>query len=549
MNRGLEELAHHLARLLHLVLPPSSRPEVDTSASASAVTAQSKGRGVAGSQLDEHISHATMASDREEKKKRRRVPVILLSGFLGVGKTTLLRSLLQKTKKKVACIVNDVAAVNIDSRLVRSEERKGTTADLVDTIELQNGCLCCSLSDELFVSLQKIIVRSKKKRAKYDVIVVENSGVAEPSNIRDQFQEAKLTNHPLLEYIYLKTMVTVVDSCSFFEEYYSRDTILDRPLLGQGNNLPIVELLIEQVECSDVIVLNKSDLMAAEEKANASNEGLRAMMSMDRLKEVAHTLNPMAKILVSTNGEIDFEAHLFSGDDKELALMSQITLEGQLKGAVTAAKGSHHHHEHDHDHHHDHDHVCDESCDHGHHHHHHDHEHHHHHDHEHHHHHDHDHEHDHEHHHHDHGHRKGDETTASSRFGISSWVYERRRPFHVERLLALVRALIPRTPPKDKPLDHHLGSHILRSKGFVWLSYQPHQIFYWSHAHYRSVPHATPTNLSLSLSLSLSVFADACSQFRLDSGGRVVGCDPKGRVASRGGEEGGDFAGLFRPAR
>ena len=70
----------------------------------------------------------------------RRVPVVLLSGFLGVGKTTLLRNLLQNTTKKVACIVNDVAAVNIDSKLIRKEEQsKRTTADLVDTIELQNG--------------------------------------------------------------------------------------------------------------------------------------------------------------------------------------------------------------------------------------------------------------------------------------------------------------------------------------------------------------------------------------------------------------------------
>ena len=83
--------------------------------------------------------------------------------------------------------------------------------------------------------------------------------MAEPNNIRSQFHEAALLKHPLLERIYLKTMVTVVDSSRFFEEYYSRDTMIERPNLGKCSTLPIVELLIEQVECSDVIVLNKAD--------------------------------------------------------------------------------------------------------------------------------------------------------------------------------------------------------------------------------------------------------------------------------------------------
>ena len=74
------------------------------------------------------------------ERERKRVPVILLSGFLGVGKTTLLRNLLQRTSKRVACIVNDVASINIDSKLIRKEvQSKRSTADLVDTIELQNG--------------------------------------------------------------------------------------------------------------------------------------------------------------------------------------------------------------------------------------------------------------------------------------------------------------------------------------------------------------------------------------------------------------------------
>ena len=115
-----------------------------------------------------------------------------------------------------------------------------------------NRCVCCSLSDELFVSLNKLITRSKRKKTKYDIIVVENSGVAEPNNIRAQFHEAALLKHPLLEKLYLKTMITVVDSSRFFEEYYSRDTMIERPNLGQCSILPIVSTeQIQQTEASN----------------------------------------------------------------------------------------------------------------------------------------------------------------------------------------------------------------------------------------------------------------------------------------------------------
>ena len=267
----------------------------------------------------------TMADGRE--KEKRRVPVILLSGFLGVGKTTMLRNLLQNTTKRVACIVNDVASINIDSKLV-SNRVTGTTKDLVDTIELQNGCVCCSLRDELFVSLRKLLVRAKRKRKRYDFVVVENSGVAEPSNIRDQFHEASLLHQLLLRRIYLKTMVTVVDSCRFFDEYYSRDTILERPNLGQGGSLPVVDLLIQQVECADLVVLNKSDLMERDGGGESA---------MGRLQECVHTLNPLAKILVATNGEIPFDDCLLNDDEDKNALMARITNEGMIRGCVSAA--------------------------------------------------------------------------------------------------------------------------------------------------------------------------------------------------------------------
>lgn len=135
------------------------------------------------------------------------MPVSMLSGFLGAGKTTLLRHLLQQSDLKIGCIVNDVASVNIDAKLIRGtdkssgrgDEKKNSTADLTDTIELANGCACCSIADELFDSFENLLKIAKKRGITYDRIVLENSGVAEPQNIRDQFNDARAVGHPLVE--------------------------------------------------------------------------------------------------------------------------------------------------------------------------------------------------------------------------------------------------------------------------------------------------------------------------------------------------------------
>ncbi|PNW79230.1 hypothetical protein CHLRE_09g407016v5 [Chlamydomonas reinhardtii] len=124
----------------------------------------------------------------------KKVPVTMLSGFLGAGKTTLLRYVLENSKEKIACIVNDVAAINIDAKLVRNDKNRGssaTTADLTDTIELANGCACCNIQDELFGSFEQVLALADKRGEPYARIVLENSGVAEPQNIRDKFNEAE----------------------------------------------------------------------------------------------------------------------------------------------------------------------------------------------------------------------------------------------------------------------------------------------------------------------------------------------------------------------
>lgn len=436
------------------------------------------------------------------------------------GKTTLLRHVLQNSTLKIGCIVNDVASVNIDAKLIRNDANRGdnpnSVSDLTDTIELANGCACCSIVDELFDSFANLLQIADRRGIKYDRIILENSGVAEPQNIRDQFVDATTNGHPLIQRIRLDSLFTVVDSATFIKDFSSKAPVGARPDLGEGGNMrPVVDLLVEQVECADCIVLNKIDMLSPPSL-------------VDSLAAIVTSLNPLADVHRCEQGKIDIEK-LFGSAAKE-GLLASLTTEGQHRGAVIAAKKhqeeekeekegdeckdkgctdpEHHHHEHKHDHHHhhkhEHEHECkDEGCK--------DPEHHHHEDHHHedhhheskhdHHHHDHKHEHEHEckdegcndpeHHHHDQDDKKEQKdrqaTTAAKRFGITSFVYSRRLPFHPQRLRDLVLRWMPvthnkaigDTAPETGPSPIQA---VLRSKGYMWIANGHNTAFYWSHA-------------------------------------------------------------------
>lgn len=387
------------------------------------------------------------------------------------GKTTLLRHILQNTELKIGCIVNDVASVNIDAKLIRNDTRqkngsetstKASTADLTDTIELANGCACCSIADELFDSFENLLKVAEKRGIKYDRIVLENSGVAEPQNIRDQFNEAIMMGHPLTEKIHLDTLITVVDSATFIHDYSSRAPLAARPDLGDGGGLrPVVDLLVEQIECADFVILNKIDLL------DDSTVG--------SLEAIIESLNPLATVMRCSHGSVPVSELL--GSSAPRGIVAHLSVEGQHRGAVAAAKAQVDDHKHaDHQKHADHSH---DDHNHGH-----------------------NHNHNHGHgHNHDHSgdcqacnHEKSREerqaTTAASRFGIVSFVYERRRPFHPQRLKDLVLRWMPvshnRTLEDDDtaaPANEHSPIRtVLRSKGFVWLSNSHTTAFYWSHA-------------------------------------------------------------------
>ena len=308
------------------------------------------------------------------------IPVLLLTGYLGSGKTTLVNRILNNKKGvKFAVIVNDIGEVNIDASLI---EQGGVVGQKDDSlVALQNGCICCTLKMDLVQQICDIV-----SQRKFDYIVIEASGICEPEPIAQTICSIPSMGVQFIKdgIARLDCIVTVVDALRMRDEFESGDSLVG----DQIGEEDLESLVIQQIEFCNIILLNKASEVSPSE--------------LGKIKQIIRTLQPKAQIIECDYGEVDLDkilnTHLF---DFEKVATSATWISKVEGGAPADDEVEHFGHE-EHEEHHDED----------------EHEHHHHDDHE------------HEHHHHHHHDHEGGEVEE---YGIGTYVYYRRQPFDINK--------------------------------------------------------------------------------------------------------------------
>ena len=304
-----------------------------------------------------------------------KLPVTVLSGFLGAGKTTVLSHILNNREgRKVAVIVNDMSEINIDSAIVQNEVSLNRSEEKL--VEMSNGCICCTLREDL---LQEVTTLAQEER--FDYLVIESTGISEPLPVAETFTFADENGISLSDVASLDTMVTVVDGVNFLKDFDEAKYLQDTgESLGEDDDRSVSDLLVDQVEFADVILVSKTDLVNKKD--------------VDRLIAIIKTLNTHAMIIPITQGQVNIDDVLNTGSfDFERAQ----TAPGWLKEM------------------------------------------------------------------------RGEHVPETEEYGIGSFSYEARRPFHPQKFHDFLLTL-------DK------YGKLIRSKGYFWLASRPEFAGHWSQA-------------------------------------------------------------------
>lgn len=265
----------------------------------------------------------------------KETPVLLLTGYLGSGKTTLVNKILANKKGiKFAVIVNDIGEVNIDADLIEA----GGVVDQKDDslVALQNGCICCTLKMDLVQQLNDIVSQQK-----FDYIVIEASGICEPAPIAQTICAYPQMYPDLAKKgkAVLDSIVTVVDARRMCDEFSAGNDLLKKDLQEDD----IENLLIQQIEFCNIILLNKVDDVSKEE--------------LGLVKKIIRSLQPKAEIIECNYGDVDLDKILNTGDFNFDKVATSASWIAEIEGHDEEEDEHDHHHDHDeHEHHHDHHH-------------------------------------------------------------------------------------------------------------------------------------------------------------------------------------------------